>query len=81
MSTPSYPGENASPYVDELEEAVFGVENPDVPAPRTAASDVTGYALDARPSAARATAGSATEGTDRPARTPRDQIHRFPPFR
>ena len=35
MSTPSNPGENASRYVDELDEAVFGMENPDVPAPVT----------------------------------------------
>lgn len=66
MSTPSDPGENASRYVDELDEAVFGMENPDVPAPRNAVSDATGYAPDARPSAPRATTGSATGGTDPP---------------
>ncbi len=66
MSTPSDPGDNASRYVDDLEEAVFGVENPDVPAPRNAVGDATGDALDARPPASRATTGAATEDTDPP---------------
>lgn len=79
MSTPSDPGENASPYVDELEEAVFGVENPDVPAPRTAVGDVTAYALDPRPSGPRATAGSATEDANLPPRDSRRPDTPLPP--
>ena len=78
MSTPSDPGENASRYVDELDEAVFGMENPDVPAPRNAVSDATGYAPDARPSAPRATTGSATGARTRRLRTPPDQTYRCP---